>query len=185
MISRRVGANKESMVALGKKYDACVVKDVRFCITIGVWRELINIPRVLFCYRHPHEVALSLKKRQHIPMSKGFQLWSFHVTEFLRQACGLPVTLVDFSRFFAPETVGSEVGRLYAFLGRACAGDDVSRIMGETLDRGLRHNVGASTELPPDVEKLYRQLCGMHEQYVTATPLQTGPGPDSLSGKSN
>lgn len=181
MIERRAGANTASMVALGKKYDACVVKDVRFCITIGVWRELINIPRVLFCYRHPHEVALSLKKRQYIPMNKGFALWSFHVTEFLRQARGLPVTLVDFSRFFLPETVEQEVRRLYAFLGRTCAEDEVARITGKTLDRGLRHNVGDNAELPPGVEKLYRQLCEMHKQYDTPKPLQSGSGPSVLS----
>ncbi len=182
MITRRTEANALQMIALGQKYEACVVKDVRFCITIGAWRSLIRIPRVLFCYRHPHEVALSLKKRQHIPLRKGLALWSFHITEFLRQTKGLPVAFVDFNRFFSPDTAAGEARRLFAFLNRTCTEDDVARLMSETLDRELRHNIGDKAALPPEVDKLYRQLCGMHDQFATATPLQTGPGLSSQTG---
>jgi hypothetical protein len=182
MIGSRAAANGPLMRVLGERYDACVVKDVRFCITIEVWRRMTGIRRVLFCYRHPHEVALSLKKRQHIPLGKGLALWTFHVTEFLRQARGLPVTLVDFNRFFSPETAGAEVRRLYAFLDRTCTEDEMARLMSETLDRGLRHNIGDNAELPPKVDKLYRQLCGMHDQSATATPLRTGPELSSQTG---
>jgi hypothetical protein len=52
-------------------------KDPRMCLTLGTWLPLLNNePAVLFTYRHPLEVAMSLKKReQNFSLEHGLRLW--------------------------------------------------------------------------------------------------------------
>jgi len=51
-------------------------KDPRMCITMRTWLPLLNTkPAVIFTYRQPLEVALSLKKRQGFPLERGLRLW--------------------------------------------------------------------------------------------------------------
>lgn len=51
-------------------------KDPRMCITLRTWLPLLNTkPAVLFTYRHPLEVAMSLKKREHFTVQRGLRLW--------------------------------------------------------------------------------------------------------------
>jgi len=57
-------------------------KDPRMCITLKTWLNIIdtNAPAILFTYRHPLEVAESLRTRakiegQNRSLSTGFQLW--------------------------------------------------------------------------------------------------------------
>lgn len=51
-------------------------KDPRSCLTLPVWMKYLNHrPAVLFTYRHPLEVAMSLQKRDNFPLIKGFSLW--------------------------------------------------------------------------------------------------------------
>lgn len=51
-------------------------KDPRMCITMRTWLPLLNTkPAVIFTYRNPLEVAMSLKKRQGFKLSYGLRLW--------------------------------------------------------------------------------------------------------------
>jgi hypothetical protein len=52
-------------------------KDPRMCITLKTWLPLLNSePAVVFTYRHPLEVALSLKKREKMfTLDHGLRLW--------------------------------------------------------------------------------------------------------------
>lgn len=55
-----------------------MLKDPRLCITVRTWISLLNfIPAVLFTYRHPLDVAMSMHKREteHFPVSKGLKMW--------------------------------------------------------------------------------------------------------------
>ncbi len=46
------------------------------CITMRTWLPLLNTkPAVIFTYRHPLEVALSLANRQHFKLAYGLRLW--------------------------------------------------------------------------------------------------------------
>lgn len=51
-------------------------KDPRMCITLKTWLGLLNSePAVLFTYRHPQEVALSLVHREKFELEHGLRLW--------------------------------------------------------------------------------------------------------------
>jgi hypothetical protein len=52
-------------------------KDPRMCITLKTWLPLLKSePAVLFTYRHPLEVALSLKRREkNFTLEHGLRLW--------------------------------------------------------------------------------------------------------------
>ena len=46
------------------------------CITMRTWLPLLNTkPAIIFTYRHPLEVALSLAKRQGFKLAYGLRLW--------------------------------------------------------------------------------------------------------------
>ena len=63
-------------------------KDARFCVTLPIWRSHIN-PICLILWRHPLEVAESMKRSSGLPITFGLQLWSrytrfaFHVSRGL------------------------------------------------------------------------------------------------------
>lgn len=51
-------------------------KDPRMCITLKTWLGLLNSePAVVFTYRHPQEVALSLVHREKFALEHGLRLW--------------------------------------------------------------------------------------------------------------
>lgn len=55
-----------------------MLKDPRLCVTLRMWLPLLNfIPAILFTYRHPLDVALSMNKREteHFRVNKGLRLW--------------------------------------------------------------------------------------------------------------
>ena len=55
-----------------------MLKDPRLCITLKTWIPFLNfIPSILFIYRHPYDVALSMHNREteHFKMGKGMKLW--------------------------------------------------------------------------------------------------------------
>lgn len=55
-----------------------MLKDPRLCITFRSWLPFLNfIPAVIFTYRHPLDVAMSMHKRdfEQFAISKGLKLW--------------------------------------------------------------------------------------------------------------
>ena len=66
-------------------------KDPRMCITLKTWLELLNSePAAVFTYRHPFEVALSLKNREEdFPLERGLRLWIVYNMRAIQNAKGL------------------------------------------------------------------------------------------------
>eukprot|EP01038_Epipyxis_sp_PR26KG_P006006 gene6006-8273_t len=55
-----------------------MLKDPRLCITIKAWLPVLHFtPVIIFTYRHPLDVALSMSKREleKFKISKGLRLW--------------------------------------------------------------------------------------------------------------
>mgnify|MGYP002640789179 CR=1 FL=1 len=51
-------------------------KDPRMCITLPTWLPFLDTkPAVLFTYRHPFHVALSLEHRQKMPYEQSLRIW--------------------------------------------------------------------------------------------------------------
>lgn len=66
-------------------------KDPRMCITLKTWLPLLNSePAVVFTYRHPLEVALSLKKREaNFSLEHGLRLWIIYNMKAIQNSAGL------------------------------------------------------------------------------------------------
>ncbi len=163
----------EKLDQLSEKYSETVVKDVRFCLTLGVWRKQGDPSKVLFCYRHPWEVAMSLKRRQHIPLWKGFQLWAQHVEGFFKQAQDLPGVIVNYHHFMGEEADAlQEMRRLYAFLERSYDETQAREVLSSVRVSGLYHNRCSEQILPKKTERLWDKLSARHEQHKTLNPFE-------------
>jgi len=62
-------------------------KDPRMCITLKTWLGVLSSePAVLFTYRHPHEVALSLVHREKFELEHGLRLWIIYNTRAVQNS---------------------------------------------------------------------------------------------------
>lgn len=66
-------------------------KDPRMCIALPTWLKLLNhSPAVVFTYRHPLEVAMSLKKREeNFTLEHGLRLWIVYNMRAIQNSAGL------------------------------------------------------------------------------------------------
>jgi len=66
-------------------------KDPRMCITLKTWLKLMNNePAIVFTYRHPLEVALSINKRDNsMAVETGLRLWIVYNMRAIQNSKGL------------------------------------------------------------------------------------------------
>jgi hypothetical protein len=67
-----------------------MLKDPRLCITLRSWLPLLKFnPAVLFIFRHPLDVALSLHHREGFRIGKGLRMWYVYNRRALQQSSDL------------------------------------------------------------------------------------------------
>ncbi len=81
-----------------------VLKDPRFCRSFPALRSVIDhhydaVPRVIFCFRSPFEVARSLNRRDGISLQHGLGLWLRHMLDGELHSRGLQRVFVDYADF--------------------------------------------------------------------------------------
>jgi len=120
-------------------------KDPRMCITLKTWLPLLSTePAVLFTYRHPLEVAMSLKKRESdFPLERGLRLWIIYNIRAVQNSAGLCIVYTSNEKVFADPL--KEVQRISDELTDKCGVPPPPEKLGkEVVDRfvdpGLRHN---------------------------------------------
>mmetsp|Transcript_19718 Transcript_19718/g.29899 ORF Transcript_19718/g.29899 Transcript_19718/m.29899 type:complete len:459 (-) Transcript_19718:173-1549(-) len=66
-------------------------KDPRMCITLKTWLKILDkSPAIVFTYRHPMEVAMSLNKREKdFPIESGLRLWILYNMAAIKNSAGL------------------------------------------------------------------------------------------------
>lgn len=66
-------------------------KDPRMCITLKTWLQILDIsPAIVFTYRHPMEVAMSLNKREdNFRIETGLRLWILYNMAAIQNSAGL------------------------------------------------------------------------------------------------
>ncbi len=161
-VGRRARVMEGDIENLLDKYRGVAVKDPRFSLTLGEWMRRGGVEKVLYCYRNPFEVAMSLKKRDSVPLWLGYRMWSYHVREFLGQSKGAKLTVVDYNRLFSE---GKEMERLYAFAGKVFDSRKARALLEKVLDRRLRHNKHSGQGLPETAGRLYSVLGRMHSKH--------------------
>lgn len=91
-------------------------KDPRNSLTLPFWQQLLPEMRCVICLRNPLDVAISLQKRDGMPLEQGFGLWLAYLANALVNTSVRPRILVPYeSHFEAPEEVAT---RLAGFVGR-------------------------------------------------------------------
>jgi hypothetical protein len=120
-------------------------KDPRMCITLKTWLTLMqNEPAAVFTYRHPLEVARSLKKREKgFTLDHGLRLWIVYNMRAIQNSADLCRVLSSNDAVLADPM--KEVQRISDELTRKCrvpapprtlSRDDVEKF----VDPGLQHN---------------------------------------------
>ncbi|MBI2425139.1 MAG: hypothetical protein HYV27_20100 [Candidatus Hydrogenedentes bacterium] len=74
-----------------------VLKDPRMSLLMPFWRPLLEKPVIAIIYRHPLEVARSLKTHHTMPLLCGLALWEQYTRTLLRDSIGMPRLLVSYN----------------------------------------------------------------------------------------
>lgn len=120
-------------------------KDPRMCITLRTWLPLLNKePAVLFTYRHPLEVAMSLKKREeNFSLERGLRLWIIYNWRAVENSADLCRVLSSNEAILADPL--HEVQRISDDLTEKCGvpapPERISqKVVNDFIDPRLQHN---------------------------------------------
>lgn len=151
-------------------------KDPRNSLTLPFWRRLLPQVRCVVCLRYPFDVALSLERRDGLPVERGLDLWLAYVAASFVNTAGVRRVVVPYEAYF-DDPLGV-AGRLARFAGRddVFASADAGAQLGEAVDRRLwrqRTAVegGGERRLPDRVATLHRAV----ESLAATAPEAAGP----------
>lgn len=120
-------------------------KDPRMCITLKTWLKLMNSePAILFTYRHPLEVALSLKRREkNFTLEHGLRIWIVYNMRAVQNSKGLCMVKSSNDAIIANPL--REIQRIQNELTDTCGvpapPDNVSQAdVDKFIDPALQHN---------------------------------------------
>lgn len=164
-ISRRAARMEAEIEKLSATFESRIVKDTRFSLTISDWMRYGNVGKILYCYRNPTDVALSLKKRDSLPMVITYRLWYEHVRRLFESVDGYKITVVNYDNFFREETREAELDRVLSFANISRAEVNLEAVVGRVLDADMRHNASQKISLPRYVQSWYTRLNEYHAIY--------------------
>jgi hypothetical protein len=127
-----------------------VLKDPRFCRFFPTVRSVIDdygaLPRVVFCFRNPLDVAYSLKTRDGIALQHGLGLWLRHMLDGEFHSRGLQRVFIDFADFL--RNWHASIERIELGLGIALArGDEAAHEVEKFIEAALCHHSAGIDEL--------------------------------------
>lgn len=85
-----------TLEAFGKQGD-WAVKDPRMCLLLPAWRKYFSNPVAVMVVRDPLEVAISLNKRNQMPLVVGAALWEFYTKSALQHSQDMPRIFVNYN----------------------------------------------------------------------------------------
>jgi hypothetical protein len=145
-----------------------MLKDPRLCITLRTWLPLLNfIPAIVFTYRHPLDVALSMHNREteHFMIGKAMRLWYVYNKRAIQQSNDLCRVVTSQRLVMSQPQV--ELDRIYTELQDKCgvsvpnkvSPEDIATFVDPSLQHG-RNNLAdkscedgeafISTAVPPE-----------------------------------
>jgi hypothetical protein len=147
------------------------VKEPRMVLTWPLWQSELPEHTAIAVIRHPLNVALSLEKRDGIPLQEGLELWRVYNEQLLRWSneSPQPVMWFDF-----------DAGKP-ALQALVC---DISRTHGLPTDEAMnhyserkRHHREKGPDLPNNIAQLYAELQDRARRYrmsisCVQTPLE-------------
>jgi len=119
-----------------------MLKDPRLCITLRTWIPLLGSePAVLFTYRHPLDVALSLHKRDRYNMPVALRMWYVYNWKAVVNSADLCRVVSSHHAIMA--SPDAELSRIHSQLKESCGvpipHKSNPRIVAEFVDTKLNH----------------------------------------------
>ena len=157
-----------------------VWKDPRTCLTLPFWRQALDRPLAgIVVFRHPIDVATSLRFRNGLPLSFGLALWERYTRLLVEHAGGLPVLVARYDDIVEdPLRWCQAVAGFLADLGirvRPGAEDDVCRFVDPRQRHSRRGGVRTDTGTA-GLKEVFGTLDGMvgaHRSFETpALPVE-------------
>jgi hypothetical protein len=163
--------NEEALAALAaqrenyfqifiRKFDGDLIKDPMLCLVLPLWEQRWDeLRNVIYCLRHPLEVARSCEKRYGQTAEQGLELWNIFTRRFFASSKRRRVFVFDFNAFL--NSPFDNFVPLLEWLGRSMPGAEVQRRLDEIL--GPRHIHWSCDEtdlqkLPVHVRELYLKV---------------------------
>ena len=134
---------------------AFLLKDPRMSLLLPIWLERLRRPIVVIMLRHPDEVAMSLWRRDHLPVSLGYSLWMMYNVAVFAGSRETPRIVVDYGQLM--EQPNEEMRRVIDFLSQhGCSSDeDAPQTAASTLLPELRRQRSRMDGVPANVAEYY------------------------------
>ena len=156
-INKRGIKNNQKISQIVSNLDCAYLKDPRFTLTLDIWSEHMDINDVLLVYRNPYEVALSIKKREGLPVQLGLNLWNRHMQNFLDMAHRYNVTYLNFNHFFDKKRKEKAISKCVQFTG-ACDQRAFVKAYEKVVNREYLNNSVSKLKLPKNIAETWSFL---------------------------
>lgn len=143
-----------AMRGMGDELRGTFVKDPRFCLTYGAWKEITSVGGLVVALRHPSASVASLQRRNRIPAAVGYKFWRWHMTAIMRAIDA--DTLVLRQEELIGDRFDESIDRAQRWLalrGLNAVGDP-----GGVIDQSLVHHQPDDARLPADVFDVWQRL---------------------------
>jgi Uncharacterized protein conserved in bacteria len=137
------------------------IKDPRLCLVLPAWRGFLHNPLAVLVVRDPIEVAISLQKRNQMPLVAGIALWEFYMKSALRHSRQMPRVLVDYNALLRdPDREISALRDALARSGATLTGvtEDVRGFVDASLYRSRNLDIQAKSLLNLKQAEFYDAL---------------------------
>jgi len=153
--------------------DSWLLKDPRMCITWPHWEDAVADAVLLYVYREPAAVAISLNKRHGFPLSLGLALWEIYNHAALEAIAGQDAVSVAFESISNdPETQILHLYRELAERGVVCTSVGSNSTFDAQLVRSTSAAPGLVTSL---LSPAQRELAIYCQALCAKQPLPDKP----------
>ena len=144
-----------------KTFDGKIFKDPRICMTISLWEKYCgsNLEAVVLCLRHPSSVAISLLKRNNIPIETGLELWVRYNASLIKGVSKIPLIVVDYDNL--ESNLPLELACLTAKLGTTLSASELVELTRGFYSEELNHapfEQNRDIHLPNQIDALYQTI---------------------------
>ena len=160
-IARRAQCHVTSIHRLAEAYDSRIVKENRFCLTLGAWREHgARVERLLIVFRHPTAVARSLGRRNYLLRSLSWSLWMQHHERLFAHAEGIAFRVLCYEHLVGQveQRKAREAAKIAWVAG--CQPETIAPL----VERFSRPAPATETlALSPPIQEMYDRLMALSE----------------------
>jgi hypothetical protein len=123
------------------------MKDPRFCLLLPFWLGKLPEAKVVFCTRHPVEVAASLRQQNRLDIETGLSLWY----EYSKRALAASPIVTHYQDYLIHPR--RELRRVLNLAGLSCEENFIETAC-ESIDTSLRH-FRVEAPIPDLFQELY------------------------------